>query len=263
MQQNQIIINHQLTNYFINDNFDPKQKTIIFLHGWRSEAKVWFGIIGELQKRIPNYNYIAIDLPGFGSSPTPSFAFKMVDYARLVNNLIIKLKLKNVILVGHSFGGRTAIKLVGEVYNSTEYNIEKLVLTGSAGFVDNSNNTNWKQKIAKIAKPIFNLPMISSLKPLIYKTIGAEDYNAREDLKEIFTNVINEDLSVQMKRIDVKTLLIFGDKDDATPVSFGRRMNNLIPNSEFKIIENAGHFAFLDQPEEWLNLVGEFVSVSK
>ena len=259
MQQNQTIIANQFINYFVNENFDPKLKTIILLHGWRSEAKVWSNVIAELQKKYSEYNYLAIDLPGFGSSPTPSFAFRMGDYARLIDGLIIKLKLKDVILVGHSFGGRTAIKLVGEVYNSTEYNIEKLVLTGSAGFVDNSNNTNWKQKIAKIVKPVFNVPIISSLKPLIYKSIGAEDYNAREDLKQIFTNVINEDLSNQMKQIKIKTLLIFGDKDKSTPVSFGQRMNNLMINSKLKIIENVGHFAFLDQSEEWLDLVVEFL----
>jgi pimeloyl-ACP methyl ester carboxylesterase len=259
MQQNQTIINNQLTNYFVNNNFDPNQKTIIFLHGWRSEAKVWLSVIVELQKKYPDYNYLAIDLPGFGSSPTPSFAFTMKEYAKLVNSLIIKLKLKEIVLVGHSFGGRTAIKLAGEVSDGKDYTISKIVLTGSAGFVDNSNKTNIKQKIAKIAKPVFNLPIISNLKPLVYKSIGADDYNAREDLKEIFKNVINEDLSNQMKRIDAKTLLIFGDKDDSTPVSFGERMNNLIPNSELKVIESTGHFAFLDKPKKWLELVESFL----
>jgi pimeloyl-ACP methyl ester carboxylesterase len=259
MQQNQIIINNQLTNYFVNSEFDPKQKTIIFLHGWRSEAKVWFGMITELQQKLPQYNYLAIDLPGFGSSPTPNFAFKMKDYAILVNDLVSKLKLEEVILVGHSFGGRTVIKLVGEVCNFEEYTVDKIVLTGSAGFVDNSKSTSVKQRISKIIKPVFNLPIISKLKPLIYKSIGADDYNAREDLKEIFKNVISEDLSNQMKRINVKTLLVFGDKDDATPVSFGVRMNNLISNSELKIIPVAGHFAFLDKQKEWLNIVEGFL----
>lgn len=259
MQQNQIVINNQLTNYFVNSNFNPKQTTIIFLHGWRSEAKVWFGVISELQKKYSNYNYLAIDLPGFGSSPTPSFAFKMQDYANVVNDLIQKLKMKEVILVGHSFGGRTTIKLAGEVYDHNEYVIQKIVLTGSAGFVDSSNTTSTKQKIAKIVKPIFELPIISRLKPFIYKSIGADDYNARNDLKEIFTNVINEDLSNQMKMIKIPTLLIFGDKDESTPVSFGNRMNKLITNSKLKVIENAEHFAFLDKSVEWLELIEEFL----
>jgi pimeloyl-ACP methyl ester carboxylesterase len=259
MQQNQTIIDNQLINYFVNNNFNSKQKTIIFLHGWRSEAKVWLGIIAEIQKKYIDYNYLAIDLPGFGSSPTPSFAFTMDDYAKLVNSLIIKLKLKEIVLVGHSFGGRTTIKLAGEVCDGKDYVISKIVLTGSAGFVDGSNKTNIKQKIAKIVKPIFNLAMISNLKPLIYKSIGADDYNAREDLKEIFKNIINEDLSNQMKKIDARTLLIFGDKDDSTPVSFGERMNDLIPNSELKVIENTGHFAFLDKSKEWLELVVDFL----
>jgi pimeloyl-ACP methyl ester carboxylesterase len=259
MQERQAIIKNQLTNYFINDSFDSKQKTIIFLHGWRSDSKVWFGIISMLISSSSDYNYLAIDLPGFGSSPTPTFAFKMEDYAILVDSLITKLELKQVILVGHSFGGRTAIKLAGEVCNQKNYTIEKIVLTGSAGFVDNSNETKLKQKIAKIVKPVFEFPIISNLKPLIYKSIGADDYNSRNDLKEIFVNVIGEDLSEQMKQISVKTILIFGDKDDSTPVKFGARMSELMVNSELKIITDAGHFAFLDAPEKWVKIVNDFL----
>jgi pimeloyl-ACP methyl ester carboxylesterase len=256
MENRKVVIDSQLINYFVNQDFDNLKTTLIFLHGWRSEAKVWLGIINSLNL---NCNYIAIDLPGFGSSPTPSSAWSMNDYAKLVNNFIIKQNLKNVVLVGHSFGGRTSIKLAGEVFDKQKYNIEKIVLTGSAGFVDNSGQTNLKQKIARIVKPFFELPVISQTKPLVYKLIGADDYNAREDLKEIFVNVINEDLTEQMKRISLPTLLIFGRDDESTPVSFGERMNVLMPNSELKIIENAGHFAFLDQSKEWVSLVRGFL----
>ena len=182
MQPKQIIIDGQFLTYYSNSNFDISHTTIIFLHGWRSESKVWFPIIEGLQKKLTDYNYLAIDLPGFGSSPTPESAWKMIDYAQLVNELIPKLNLQKVILVGHSFGGRTSIKLVGEVYDGKKYEIDKLILTGSAGFVDESNSTSFKQKAAKIMKPIFNLPVISKLKPMIYNVIGAEDYNARKDL---------------------------------------------------------------------------------
>ncbi len=259
MNRSQTIIKNQLTNCYVNPDFDLNKNTIIFLHGWRSEAKIWFPVIEQMQKKLTKYNYLAIDLPGFGSSPTPNLAWSMVDYSTLVNDLIIKLKLKKVILVGHSFGGRTSIKLAGEIWNSDDYQIEKIVLTGPAGFVDGSNSTNLKQKIAKSVKPAFTLPLISRFKPLFYKIIGADDYNAREDLKQIFGNIINEDLSEQMKKMKSDTLLIFGEQDRSTPITFGKRMNSLIQNSELKIIQKSGHFAFLDQQTQWLELVYDFM----
>lgn len=259
MQPKQIIIDGQFVTYYPSNNFDSIRTTIIFLHGWRSESKVWFPIIFELQKTLTGYNYLAVDLPGFGSSPISVSDWKMRDYANLVDDLIIKLNLSKVILVGHSFGGRTSIKLAGEVYDNEKYKIEKIILTGSAGFVDNSNPTSLKQKVAKIVKPLFNLPIISALKPMVYKFIGADDYNAREDLKQIFVNVINEDLSEQMKKIKRQTLIISGRNDESTPVSFGERMDRLIPDSTLKIIENAGHFAFLDKPNEWVEVVKSFI----
>lgn len=259
MQLKQIIIDSQFVTYYTNTGYTPSQTTIILLHGWRSESKVWFQVIERMQKNHPKFNYLAIDLPGFGSSSAPATDWKMSNYADLVNNLIVKLNLQKVILVGHSFGGRTSIKLAGEVYDKEKYEIKKIILTGSAGFIDLSSSTNLKQKVAKILKPIFNLPIISSLKPVIYKSIGADDYNSREDLKQIFVNVINEDLSKQMKSVKQHTLIISGRKDESTPVSFGERMNQLIPNSELQIIENAGHFAFLDQPQEWIELVKSFL----
>ncbi len=260
MHPKQIIIDGQFVTYYSNSSFENNQTTIVFLHGWRSESKIWFPIISELKKNLTGYNYLTIDLPGFGSSPTPKLAWKMVDYAQIVNELIIKLNLQPVILVGHSFGGRTSIKLAGEVWNKEKYEIEKIILTGSAGFADSTNTTNIKQKLAKTLKPMFNLPIISKLKPMIYKSIGADDYNARKDLKQIFVNVISEDLSEQMKKIKSQTLIITGRNDESTPVSFGERMNRLIPNSKLQIIENAGHFAFVDRPKEWLNVVQSFLA---
>ena len=78
--------------------------------------------------------------------------------------------------------------------------------------------------------------------------------------KQIFVNVINEDLTEQMKKITPQTLIIFGRDDESTPISFGVRMNRLIPKSELKIIENSGHFAFLDQPIEWAKVVESFLA---
>ena len=226
------------------------------MHGWRSEARVWNNVISELNKNLPEYNFVALDLPAFGSSPNPSIDWFVEDYANIVAEFTTKLKLDNIILVGHSFGGRISIKLLGNPkFADFQSKVTKLILTGSAGFVNGSASVKWKQKIAKIVKPIFEIPLLKPLKNTLGNLSGASDYNARPDLKNIFVNIVSEDLTQEMKAINKPTLLIWGEKDEATPIEYGNRMNQLIRDSKLEIIPDAGHFAFLDNPQQFLETV--------
>jgi len=58
----------------------------------------------------------------------------------------------------------------------------------------------------------------------------------------------------------VPTLIIWGDQDRETPVGFRRKMNELIEGSKLEILKGAGHFSFLDKPEEFVKALLNFVS---
>ena len=276
----QIIIKDLLISY--SETQGDGGRTLLFLHGWRSSAQVWQGIIERFKdsthstssgQAIERLTIYALDLPGFGGSqmiknPHSSFdasghllpggegGNSVADYADVVADFIKKLDLKNVIVVGHSFGGRVGIKLASN-YPSL---ITKLVLVDSAGFAMTSSRKNFYRSMAKIVKPIFKPQFMQGLRKKIYQKIGAEDYVATPELQKTFVNITSEDLSADMKNIKCPTLIINGEKDHDTPFEFGNRMYALIPKSRFVILKNAGHFSFLDQTKEFTAVLHRFIT---
>lgn len=202
------------------------------------------------------YSIYAIDLPGFGQSSTPKEVWAVGDYAEVVKGFIEKLELKNITIVGHSFGGRIGIKLAAK-YPSL---ISKLILVDSAGFAMESSRKNLLGATAKIAKPFFKPKFMQGLRGKIYKQIGAEDYLATPELRQTFVKITTEDLSMDMKNITCPTLILTGENDLDTPVEFGQRMNGLIKESKFTILKNAGHFSFIDKPQEFVNKLLDFIN---
>jgi pimeloyl-ACP methyl ester carboxylesterase len=174
----------------------------------------------------------------------------------VVAGFIKKLELKNVTIVGRSFGGRVGIKLA----SAHPELVSKLVLVDSAGFAMEASKKNFYRAVAKIVRPIFKPQAMQGLRKKIYQKIGAEDYLATPELQKTFVNVTSEDLSEDMKKIKVPTLLVYGQNDKDTPPEFGELMKFLIQNSKFKILAGAGHFSFLDRPGEFVEAIKKFIS---
>jgi pimeloyl-ACP methyl ester carboxylesterase len=251
---NQVVVNKNLISYSSNEN--AGNFCLLFLHGWRSNKEIWGGIIKQTNNLANNqFNIYALDLPGFGQSQTPREPMTVGDYAEVVAKFIKKLELKNVIIVGHSFGGRIGIKLA---CNHPDL-VSKLVLVDSAGFTADKKKLNIMGVGAKIVKPFFKPKFMQGLRNKIYKSIGSEDYVATPELQKTYINVISEDLSHDMKDVKCATLIINGENDLDTPVDFGKRMNALIPNSKFVILPKAGHFSFIDKPEDFLAELTRFI----
>lgn len=249
----QIVVNNNLISYF-KANTGTEKPAIIFLHGWRSSKEVWQGVLGKLQQA--GCSIYTLDLPGFGSSPAPKSDFTVSDYASLVAEFIKKQNLGRVVLVGHSFGGRIGIKLAATAPET----VAKLVLADSAGFAMESRKKSGYGLAARLVKPFFKPAFMQGLRKRVYKLIGAEDYLTTPSLQKTFVNAVSEDLTGDMKRVSCPTLIIFGEKDADTPKEFGSRMHSLIVNSRLEILEGAGHYSFLDKPEEFAQLLTKFVS---
>lgn len=248
--QNQAVIDNLLINYYIFKS--QGKKTILFLHGWRSEGMIWKDIADKLDA---NLKLISLDLPGFGLSRLSKKAFSVSDYAEVVAHFIKKINLENVILVGHSFGGRIGIKLA----SSYPELLEKLVLVDSAGLILDQKKIERQRKLAKFAKPFFRPKFMQGLRKAIYKRIGSEDYLATPEIQETYKKVIGEDLRPDLSKIKVETLLFWGADDKETPIQYAEIMNKEIKNSQKVIVREAGHFSFLDQPQEFAETLKDFI----
>src|SRR3989338_6710048 len=110
MVNKQIVVDNLLLSYtvFPQATGHSKHALLLFLHGWRSSKEIWQPLFPYLPHDVPQY---FLDLPGFGASSTPPSAFTLDDYCAVVVGFIQKLGLPQLTLIGHSFGGRVAIKL--------------------------------------------------------------------------------------------------------------------------------------------------------
>jgi len=242
MQGKSLIIDGILVNYFqegdITDNMP------IFLHGWGSQALHFKNILDKCS------NFIAIDLPGFGKSNVPKKPFTIEDYSVFLKEFFSKLGIREPILIGHSLGGSIAIKYIVKFGN-----VKKIILISSAGIRRKNFKVYLYLVITKILKFIFYIPGLNylrvSARKKYYDLIGAQDYIEAGELTDSFKNIIKEDLSDDMRKVNIETVLIWGDNDKDTPIKMGELIHSLIKNSKFFIIKNAGHFPFIDQPSEF------------
>lgn len=244
-------------NYICKGQGEP----VLVLHGWGSSIAVHSSMIDLMAQK---YTVIAPDMPGFGESEEPDEPWCVDDYVDFILEFLKDFNIKKITLLGHSFGGRVIIKLCSR---DLPFEIEKIILIDSAGIKpEESPEQKLKQSIYKKTKWIFSLGAVKKLCPDLLDNLrkrnGSADYNAASPtMKKTLVNVVNEDLTELMPNVTCPTLLIWGRLDTATPLLDGQTMEQLMPESALVILENAGHFSFLDAEAQFLRILASFMKI--
>jgi len=231
--------------------------SIILLHGWGGQASSFKPVFDFL---IKNHKVYMLDLPGFGRSSIPPHTWGTFDYASFIAKFFAKLGITKAHIAGHSFGGRLAIILAA---NFSEL-VDKLILVNSAGIKPKRTLKYYAVvTIAKIGKILLS-PKIwgryaENTKNVLYSFVGSEDYRNAGELRDILGKVVSEDLRDLLPKIEVPALLVWGEKDEKTPVSHAKMMQEKIKNSHLVVLENAGHFSYLDEFPEFCRLISDFL----
>lgn len=209
----------------LNISYDIKGngKTVLFLHGWGCDKSIWDSVIRTMKD---DYKCVTIDLPGFGETKIDR-PYLLDEVSNLLYKLLLALKIKNPIIVAHSYGGRIAIKY------ATMYKVDRLILVDSAGI---RHKKKKREGIYKFFKR-FNIKL----------NIGSNDYKkATPNLREMLVDAVNCDLTPILYKIKCPTLLIWGDNDKDVLYSDIKVMNENIKDSGIVVIKNTGHFPFID-----------------
>lgn len=220
---------------------------VVLLHGWGQNTEMMQFIQDYLSQR---FTVVNLDFPGFGQSDEPDHGYTVEDYAQWLHDLLTCLNIDDPILIGHSFGCRVAIKY------ACLYPVKKMVLTGAAGIREPlSLEKKIKQKAYKLAKKL-----APELAKSYASKVGSSDYqNTSGIMRETFVKVINEDLTPFYPKVNVETLLVFGDQDDATPLWMGKKIEQLMPNAGLAIFEGQGHYAYFVQGSRFLKVLDAFI----
>jgi pimeloyl-ACP methyl ester carboxylesterase len=176
---------------------------------------------------------------------------------KIRRGILLQAKYQTELSTGHSFGGRISIKGLAHGILFAE----KLVLIGSAGVANrptvHNNTFTAMAKIGKVLLKPFPKSWYLSLRDELYKVTGG-DYVSAGALSETFINVINEDLSNDATIVATPTILIWGEDDIVTPLYEGKKLKNLIPNSEIHTLLGAGHFVHKQKADQVADLIKKF-----
>lgn len=225
---------------------------ILFLHGWGGSIDSFFWT----KNYFKEYSLIYVDFYGFGKSSEPTKPMYVVDYATEIKKILNQYEIDSLVIVGHSFGGRVAIKFA-YLYQESYKNL-KLLLIDSAGIKP-------KRTLAYHFK-IFHYKFLKKRAKTNEKArkklskFGSSDYKKLSSImKQTFINIVNEDLSYEAKLINVQVVIIWGKNDKETKLYMAKKLNKFISGSKLYIFDKAGHFSYLDNKQEFLIILDSLV----
>jgi pimeloyl-ACP methyl ester carboxylesterase len=259
MREEKISIKGLEVNYKIHSPLLWKKgRSILILHGWGGSSDSWRRVQEILAKR--GYQVIVPDFPGFGKSKTPTIPWGIKEYTDFTLNLVNHFELQNFFLLGHSFGGRIAIKFT----TSYPEKIKILILCDSAGI-----KQKWGPKekfifrLSKIGNAIFTPAILNRFKDkarnLFYVFLRKKDYvKANGTMKETIKKVLGEDLLPELSQIKTKTLIVWGQGDRMVPVKFAHIFKEKIWNSELIVLPKISHSPHLEVPKKLAEIILKF-----
>lgn len=232
---------------------------VVLMHGWGCSRQT----LASIQKIVSALGrpVINVDFPGFGESTEPPLVWGVEEYTRAFEELMRREGVgDDVVLLGHSFGGRVAI-----LYASRN-SVGKVVLVDAAG-VKPRRTLKYYVKVYtfKAQKHLLRLLLgprkADRCLDRLRARAGSSDYaGASPRMRAILSRVVNEDLCRAMPLIKAPTLLIWGDADTATPLSDAKTMERLIPGSGLVVFPGAGHYSFLDRPAQFAAVLTSFLN---
>ncbi|MCB0744355.1 MAG: 2-succinyl-6-hydroxy-2,4-cyclohexadiene-1-carboxylate synthase, partial [Ignavibacteriae bacterium] len=259
--------------YYEAENISSKTP-IVFLHGFTGNLNDWKFLINKLP---PEFTLVIIDLIGHGKSSSPDSLKYYSSKSQIIflNKIFEKLNLTNIILVGYSMGGRLTLDFTF----AFPENVQAIVLESSSFGLTTKiekeeriiNDRKIAELISKSSIEDFitywiNIPLFNSLKSLSKKKY---EKNIKEKIKSNNSIGLKNSLigfsTGKMKnyfrlanKINQKALLITGELDNKF-TNIAEKANNILPNTNFVKVKNAGHNVHLEKPQEFLKLLNTFL----
>ena len=254
-----------------------KGAPVLLIHGFGASTYTWRHVAPELAK---THRVIAVDLKGFGQSDKPfDSRYSVFDQAELLAQLIVDKDLRNLTLVGHSFGGGIAILLALEANERLEGRITKLVLLDSIAYPQNipvffrlldvplvsrlgvsmippSVQTRVALRIAYFDDSKIDQDEVDAYAAPLRTAAGkhAIIYSARQIVPDGLAEI-----SERYKTIELPTLILWCDHDRILPLEVGLKLRRTMPNSTLRLVEDCGHMPQEEQPESTLKLLQGFL----
>jgi len=266
-------VNNIKIHYEESGEGDP----VLFIHGFGETLYTWSKLVPVLSKKN---RVIAIDLMGFGNSdkPADSSLYTLEYQAKLVVQFIKQKNLKNVTLVGHSYGGGVTM-LATVMLLKDEGIIGKLIIIGGIAY---------KMPIPAFIKllviPFFSKFALALIpKQYLIKHMLKAVYYYAEKIEQPFVDAYAGplhkrsaqsalvytarlimpdnlgDYTSQYANIEVPALLLWGDRDVVVPIETGKQLSQDLPAARLEVFHDCGHVPQEEESEKTLALISKFL----
>lgn len=259
-----IFTNINIKNVNLNYESIGEGRTVLILPGWGTTIDVYRSMMNSISEYA---NVIAFDMPGYGKSGVPEEAWDADQWIDFIIEFIKSQNIKELDLIGHSNGGKLIIKMMSRP--DLDFKVGKIILIGSAGIVHKKPlKIRLKVKKYKLGKKVLSMKLVKKLFPnaleKFQKNAGSEDYrNAPPILKQSMVKLLNEDMREYLPNIKAPTLLLWGEKDTATPIEDAELMEKMIPDAGLVRVAGCSHYVFLEQPAYINNIIKTFLTGGK
>lgn len=252
---------------------DHNLPTLVFIHGMRGNSRAY----EKFTRQLKGFHLVLIDLPGYGKSSPLSIRHTLKNMAAAVAEFLEVAGLKDVNLVGYSFGGTVAF-VVARYFPAR---IVRLILIAPV-LVKRGIFLG----VAKLYYDLYarlpertqrylltNHPLILFGSNLMLTTNNAEtrkDYldNALKSsyqispraIAEVSQDMTKSDLKFEASGLKMPTLVIGAELDNLTRVEFLRRITHSLERVDFEVIRSTGHLLYAESPVELAAAVSDYLS---
>jgi pimeloyl-ACP methyl ester carboxylesterase len=249
---------------------------IVFVHGI---SGCWQNWLENLPVFGAGRRAIALDLPGFGASPMPSWEIEMPAYGQLIHDFCEKLGVEGATLIGNSMGGFISV----EAATGWPDRFRRLVLVSAAGILNTWNPeeravaTAWAWRVfgrhyhargrwivshprarEAVFRPFVRYP--ARLRAdLLFEQIDSGLRKA-EGFGDALHAVIRRDIRERLAAIEMPTMIVWGQSDRVIPMSAALSYHRRIPHSRLEIFERTGHVPQLERPARFNALLDDFLA---
>lgn len=252
---------YTIGNLFLNvEEQGTGEPALVFLHYWGGSLRTWNMVVGKLKG---SFRCVTYDMRGWGKSDAPASGYSISDLAAETVALIAALGLKKYVLVGHSMGGKVAqlfasrnpVGLAGLVLVApappTPVHFPEEIRQQQLHAYDNRETV-----LQAIGFLTSHPPSSDITEQIIEDSLGG----SREAVLAWPTSSLLEDISAELPKIAMPTLILAGEEDRLDSIEQHRKeVLARIANSRLQIIFGSGHLVPIDEPEQLAEAIAQFV----
>jgi pimeloyl-ACP methyl ester carboxylesterase len=216
---------------------------VLALHGWRRTHADFAGVLGGDDPLAA----LALDLPGFGSSPEPAEPGGAASYAAAVAPVLDGMA-DRIVVIGHSFGGRVAVHLA----ESHPHRVAGLVLTG-VPLIRKAGPATKPALGFRVGRFLHRRGLLGDDRmEALRRKHGSADYAAASGvMRQVHVATVNESYEDQLRALSCPVEMVWGDDDTAAPLAVAEEAAALVPGgARLTVLPGAGHMTPQTAPAE-------------